>query len=628
MAELDFSDIKPDVGLSFDDIKPKSLYDYGPEVGRGFMRGFDKRKVGSQQAADDIRRWLSGDMGENYTPSRQELEVEAQKLKNASKNATNAEKGGEVLYDIAETAPLPFKGSTLLQKGLWNLGTGSVLGATRPTTSEGERADNTIVGGLHNAIGVPVATTIGKVGIKAARTVGHAVSDRFAKSDAARAGAEEVLKEIGKGRNIDLSGGGNFGGGAGGGSSNYGPGQWGQIEGANPTAAMLFQTPEILQLEKNARVRSGSKFLERDLANQEALWNSLKTRVYGAGDLPPGGYEGVRNYLNGMANNITTPMRDAAMAASRAGKPQANVPSIPQSLGNLLEDPSLWLRSKADGLLNNVKTRSDTNAKKLGSEALGLLNDLDQRGLKVDPEDVYNIKKTLSDRLTASENQAMDEMTQATKSGRVHATNLIDAADRGLNATSGGLWDVYNKTHSSLMKPIDEFAAMGKVLDSFENAPTLPNRPSVPLVTRAKLDTAISNNTWKPSVKEGYSDLLSPESRGLLNDAGDFAQAIEHAKGGNATNAISGSQTTPHAVQALKNGLRKIGEANNVGWAINLADALGTSQGQRALDEALLDPEKLKAIVDAYNHGAIGIEYSPVIQAMKRSLRNIPSLLD
>ena len=350
MAELDFSDIQPDTRLTFDDIKPKSLTDYGMEMGPGFMRGLKKRKVGTQQAADDIRKWLSGGIGEEQTPYRQELDVEARKLKDESKNASMPEKIGEGVYDVTEGVALPMKGTSLLSKGLWNLGTGSVLGATMPTTSEGERADNMIVGGLNSAVGVPVASVVGKMGIKTARTVGHAVSDRFAKADAARAAAEEISKELGKGGTINMSGGGNFGGGAGGGGASGvgGPNRWGQIEGAQPTAGMIYQTPEILQLEKNARVRSGSKFLERDLLNQEAVWNSLKNRVYGNQPLPPGGYEGVRNYLNGLANTITTPLRDEAMVASRS---------------NLLEDPSELLKARAEGLLSDVKTRSNVDAK-------------------------------------------------------------------------------------------------------------------------------------------------------------------------------------------------------------------------------------------------------------------------
>jgi hypothetical protein len=610
MAELDFSDIQPGQPLSFDDIKPKSLMDYGQDVGKGFMRGAKKRKIGTQQAADDIRRWLGGDMGEEMSPYRQGLDQEVADLRKASKNAPSAEKGGEILYDVAEGGLVPIKGANLAQKFLWNAGTGGLMGMTMPTTSPDERIDNAIVGLGTNAIGMPATAMAAKGGLKVARTVGHAVNDRFARHDATRAAAEEISKELGRGGKIDM-GGGDFGG-TSGGSGGYGPDRWGQIEGANPTAAMVFQTPEILQLEKNARVRSGTKFLERDIDNQTALWNSLKNRVYGDQDLPPGGYEGVRNYLNSLANTITTPLRDDAMDTARKG---------------LLEDVPLWVESKAKGLLSDVKTRSNPNAKKIGKETLGILDDLDKEGLGIDPEDIYNIKKMYADRLSQTNPQAMDDMTNATKAGRVFAKDIMNAADTGLNSASVGKWDLYNQTHSGMMKPIDEMAAMGKVLDSFENTATLPNRPSIPMVTRAKLDSAVSNNTWKHQGDQGYLDLLSPESRGLLSEAQDFTQAIEHAKGGGATNAISGSQTAPHAMQALKNGLKKIGDASNVGWVISLADSLGTSQGQRALDEALLDPEKLKTIVDAYNHGAIGIEYSPVIQAMKRSLRSVPSLL-
>lgn len=610
MAELDFSDIKPNQALSFDDIRPKSFMDYGQDVGKGFMRGAKKRKIGTQQAADDIRRWLGGDMGEEQSPYRQGLDQEVANLRKESKNAPAAEKGGEVLYDLTEGAAIPLKGANMAQKFLWNAGTGGLLGMTMPTTSPDERIDNALVGTVTSSVGMPATAVAVKGGLKVARTVGHAVNDRFARHDATRAAAEEISKELGKGGKINM-GGGDFGG-SGGGTGGPGPDRWGQIEGANPTAAMVFQTPEILQLEKNARVRSGNKFLERDIDNQTALWNSLKNRVYGNEDLPPGGYEGVRNYLNSLANTITTPLREDAMDTARRG---------------LLEDVPLWVENKAKGLLSDVKTRSNPNAKKIGKETLGILNDLEQEGLGVDPEDIYNIKKLYADRLSQSNPQAMDDMTNATKAGRVFAKDIMNAADTGLNSASVGKWDVYNKTHSDLMKPVDEFTAMGKVLDSFENAPTLPNRPSVPVVTRAKLDTAVSNNTWKHLGDQGYIDLLSPESRGLLTEAQDFSQALEHAKGGGATNAITGSQTTPHAMQALKNGLQKIGDAGNVGWVIKLADALGTSQGQRALDEALLDPQKLKTIVDAYNHGAIGIEYSPIIQAMKRSLRNVPSLL-
>jgi hypothetical protein len=632
MAELDFSNIKPEPQLDFSSIRPKTLMDYADDAGTGFVRGMKKRKAGTLQAADDVRRWLGGDMGQPYSPFREGINKDAENLIKESRNAPFAEGVGEGIYNLGEGALAPIKGANLTQKFLWNLGTGAGFGATMPAGSPEERIDNAILGGGTSSVGMPVASAVGKGGLKVARTIGHAASDTFAKKDAIRAGAEEIANELGKGGRVSLatgggsSGGGNAGGGSGFGGDDLNP--WDQIEGAKPTAAMVFQTPEILQLEKAARVRSGTPFLERDLLNQTALWNSLKNRVYGKQELPPEGHEGVRNYLNSLANTITTPLRDDAMAAARAAKPQANVPSIPASLGLLLEDSSIPLRAKASGLINDVKTRSDENAKKLGKWTLGLLDDLDEAGLKVDPWDVYNIKKGHSDRLSASNSQSADDMTNATKAGRVHATGLMDAADAGLDAASGGKWGIYNRTHSGFMRPIDEVAAMGKVLDAFENAQTLPNRSSVPLVTRAKLDTAVSNNTWDHRGGQGYVDLLSPESRGLLDQAQDFTQAIEHAKGGGATTAISGSQSTPNLMQAAKNGLKKIGEANNLGWAINLADALGTSQGQRALDEALLDPKKMKTIVDAYNNGTIGIEYSPIIQAFKRSLRNVPSLLD
>ena len=324
--------------------------------------------------------------------------------------------------------------------------------------------------------------------------------------------------------------------------------------GTKPTAAMIYRNPAIGSAETMARLRNKEAFFTRDEENARLIAQALRDKA------ESGNAKTMLNQLNAQ----TTPLREQAIeqAAQTGGFQQP-------------------VAQRVNDLLTQAGTRYEPQIKTLTNPIQQVLESPD-----VHPLDLYARRKALSDALNNKSPLTMDELTNAAKNQRREATILKQSIDEGLNQASGGKWSDYINTHREGMKPINDVEAWQAVAKRFENKPEIEQ--GIPRVTPAALRQAISNETFSRDNR----DLLLPKSRKEANAMIQTLNAMERAKDARA--AINGSQTTPLAMQAMKSMIPEKGKP--VASALSMAKNFLT--GNTALDDAILNPEKLPALIE------------------------------
>lgn len=320
-----------------------------------------------------------------------------------------------------------------------------------------------------------------------------------------------------------------------------------------PTASMVYKNPAIANAELWARLRNREPFNLRDTENTRVISEAIKGK--GIGDA-----EMALRELNAR----TTPLREEAiLQAKTAGGFEAPV------------------QSRIDELLNAPGTRYESQIQTLTDPIQKVLKSGD-----VHPLDLYARRKALADALNNKSPLTMDDLTNAAKNQRREATILKKAIDEGLDTSSGGKWNEYIQTHREGMKPINELQAWQEVNKKFENKPEID--VGIPNITPQALRNAIKSETYSKSGR----DLLSQPEREGAQKMINTMNALERAR--SQRGATNGSQTAPLAMEFTKQLL-----PDKLKMPINLLS--GTKDfftGNTALDDAILNPEKLPALID------------------------------
>lgn len=330
------------------------------------------------------------------------------------------------------------------------------------------------------------------------------------------------------------------------------------IPGALPTAAMKYENNAIRDAETMARLRNKEAFYARDEANLRNI-NSVLTRKAESANA-----DVIRRQLN----TITTPMREKALKkASEVGGYE------------------LKFREQIEDILTNPATRSKTKLKSLTAPAQAILKRDD-----IQPIELYEFRKELKDILESKPNPlSTDPMYNAATANRVVTRKIIKSIDEGLDSASGGDWKKYLEAHSAGMKPVNEASAFNRVLEKFDDAAELS--PGVKSIAPGALRKSIQKMTYDRQKR----DLLTMEGRELADKFKNTANALIRAQ--SPRGSISGSQTTPLAIQLakgtmrLKPGLKQLADVFEFGK--------DTFTGVNVLDEAILNPEKLPALIRA-----------------------------
>jgi hypothetical protein len=245
------------------------------------------------------------------------------------------------------------------------------------------------------------------------------------------------------------------------------------------------------------------------------------------------------------------------------------------------------LTSRLDSLINVLGERNTPKAPKIPGNLVS----------HADPKDIYTLRKELGDSLNST-SIAPDELTNAAKSNLHLTSELMGHIDDALNESSGGAFENYLKQHSSGMGPITQGRAFQNIVDKFDLSARVYGN-TTPQITPFALRKAVDDNTFFNAGKKGYTSTIGDTQRTKVTDAVDAMNALEAAKKG--TVSVTGSPTATFAASLMKEGLARVPGAGLPTKIISVAKALGELRGQKALDDALLNPEKLQTILDKYH---------------------------
>ena len=342
--------------------------------------------------------------------------------------------------------------------------------------------------------------------------------------------------------------------------------------GILPTASMIASDiPGVADLETLARLSQKGAFFARDEANKISLYKLVKSKAWDKSHVKA---------EKELLNIRTTPMRENALTLANQ-----------QGQGVYLKA----LNDKIFDFQTQEELRYNPNIKKIIRPAEEFTG---PNSINAGAGDVYGYRKILSDAQNSRAPMTTDATTNAVKSEAFATREIKKAIDEGLDLGSNGEFTKYLQEHRAGMIPISEGEAFGQVINAFKNAPQIAD--DIPNMTPAALRTAINSKTYSKSGR----DLLTSAGRADAKKLIDTGNAMERAASPRA--AVMGSQTTPLALQLQKDIIDKVlANGGTQGMAANiLKTAKSYFSGQKAIEEALLNPDKLnKFINEALNKG-------------------------
>lgn len=563
-----FKDHAPTQSIRSDGLDPGSIRE-------GAALNLESKLVGAQQIGSDIGRAVSGEIGQPYSPYREQVNKKGRELEAKTKDMPLLTSGGYHGIDMLAYGALGVPEGRVARMAS-NAAIPAALNALRPYENGGDRIGDSLEVGAVGAVlpemipyafkGAERLAGGAKGGIDIARGI---VNKRY--------GAQrELRREVGK-EGVELPA--TFG------QSKHNPPpeyagpilpEFGRVPGIKPTVGMLTDDPAILSLEMNARNRSSADFMQRDIENKKAIVSALLDR---------GVTRERADQLVAQLNDQTTKLRESAFKKIRnLGGFDAMTQPLEIVINKTRTAPGARVSEKAGVIANKV------------DKSLAKASDY------VDPEDLYQIRKDLNDALTAK-GLSTDEMTNAAKGQRRTVKQFTNAIDAGLQKASEGEWLPYLQAHKTGSQFIEGKRALGNIFADLEQANgKLPGEEGLPDIFPKQLRT-LDNRYTQKELGSRLEDVLNPHDRGFLTDAVDTLNAIAKARKG--AIATDGSTTTPYLVNLVKSAAKA--GTGKVGAAISIMDAIGRARGAKYLDEALMDPEKFQQLLNDYHGGKEGL---------------------
>lgn len=571
MSSMEWTFDEPMQDWTFDEA-PQSVSKSFGSMPEGVRLHLKRQAVGAQQIGSDIGRFLSGEIGQEYSPYRQELERRRIGLEKETREAPLGTKYGDIAAGALEfgAIPMPMKGGAL-SRMLWNATTGAGFGALEPQESGYKRGIAAGEGAMLGAFVPEILSRIPSVGAG----IRGIVSPNYA-------GARYVSREF-PGMNLPEEVGGLW-------SNVPKEGEMGPVtepffhSGAKPTVGYVTSNPELRQLETLQRLKPGSKlqFSARDLENQLAVQRGVQERAITQAE---------EAAAMAKLNAKTGPMRKQAFENIR-------------TLGTQ-EEMTQPLREEIERITTSEGTRANPNALKIAANVekygLGAGHPKFPEGYPggPSPEDIYQARKNINDSLKKT-GVNLSKQDVATQSARVEAMAMKEAIDQGLNFASAGSWQKYLDEYIKGIAPITEGKAFRSILDLARNVKKLPGediRPITPYMMRKGASDLTTQQMGKETI-----DLLSPENRRFVNEAADALDAMENAQIG--VRGTAGSPTAEFGSLIANEVVNRAAAGTPGGkFALDLVSMLGQSRGSRILNEALLDPNKMQGLLKMYHQG-------------------------
>lgn len=345
--------------------------------------------------------------------------------------------------------------------------------------------------------------------------------------------------------------------------------------GVRPSAAMLTRNPILETMETGSRVRTGDQWTQLDRMNAAARWKALEDAAGTPEDL-------VR--MRAARDVFTTPMREEALGAT----------------GGALQVGKGTAYSDLNEKLSALTTGANRPNPAVQTMVKYVQNELKQG---VTPEQLYTIRKTLTDGIAAA---PTSELSQAARAARPQRMELIGLIDETLNDISQGGWSKYLESYKIASPMISSKGALQKVRDALASGrpegevPASMGERAAPYTFGRKVEQFGTKEFGSKEI-----DQLTPQHRqlveSLLLDL-TAQQGVMSAKGtlGSATasnmaNAGRVHQLTNSMVDAAGNVIPVVG--GTVAASIKGGMA---RQSEESLARMLQDPEVLaKALRDA-----------------------------
>jgi hypothetical protein len=459
---------------------------------------------------------------------------------------------------------------------------GSGLAALEPTVDGESRLNNMIVGGITSPI-LPLASAAirGGTGAVTRRGGERKAADEVARTLAEGADEQTVLRQtIDRLRQQQQPSPGGF--------------------NIPLTTAAQLRDADLARLEAGSRTRSGANWYDFDQGQARAVSDALRTATAQADDLA------ARRKLRKSNRELNF---NQAMGT-------INEPAFAQNLQGFRSNLEVAMRSAeaANPAVRNMLVE--------------LRNQIDEFGPDFSPAHLANIRATLSKKAPLVPQNAFEGAPRSSPA----TMSVLREVDDILNNVTGNRWQKVVGDYARDSDAVRAAQAAGKVREAFWDPTGQVRKMSadpagdVPMITEFGLRQAI-NSTKGPQ----GNLLLSAQANDRLNAIVDALRAQGIVRGVKRSATAGGGSDTAsnqYAAQAAGRAAEALGASGSMtaagtGAVLNRLSAMATANKDRALAEALQNPQQMIAILE--RKLAAGAPLGPEEQYLLTLLRGVPA---
>lgn len=261
--------------------------------------------------------------------------------------------------------------------------------------------------------------------------------------------------------------------------------------GVLTSSAQKTGDPVLQVLESGSRAKRGDLWQNIDANNADARWESLLRQAGTQEELDA--LKAVRELRSGSLRNEALNIANETLPFAKSG---------------VLTEP---MTKKFTNKINEYRTgdlRPNQDVQKLADYVEGQL----KQG--VTPNQLYEIRKMLTDGVKAGRN---DELSNAIKASRAQRMELVGMIDESLNDLTAGAWKEYLGKYAGQSLPITSKQALQDIIGSLKRG--MPEGVTPPAMGESPAWKTLGILRDRYGMKEFGSktfDRMTPEDRGLL----------------------------------------------------------------------------------------------------------------
>jgi hypothetical protein len=346
------------------------------------------------------------------------------------------------------------------------------------------------------------------------------------------------------------------------------------VPDAPHSSAVVTQSPELAALEKGSRIRNPASWVQHDAAVDQArtdyLVNQATTDADRVGE------------LKDLRDQATAPLRTSALNTA------ANYPQIADPVNQVAD----WLATGPARANPAVQRVAQYVKQNLGEGAT--------------PNDLYTVKKVLTDKLTAG--GVPDELGAAAKQAQAETMQLINAIDDALHNASGGQWSRYNQQYGAQSQPVRDAQAQANIRDKFAGAQGIPG---------ARLTPARFNQIVLGEAQDAWGPTMLPETmekmRTLSSDlnAGNIVTRVKQSM-------APGDAGTAGNILLAEAAGHVLGGIPGMGILTGMAKEAGGTGAEKILTDALQNPEQLRELLNrTFNQSVVPLRAQLIRNALR-----------